>query len=198
MKSPTLKTKRLVLRQITMDDVPALFELMQDEQVNKFLPWFPHKTPEETANHIKSKQLTTHASSTIFYYGVCLKADNRLIGYINISSGDSFDLGYALAKSHWGKGYITEGVIAVIKQAEKVGLPYLTATHDRNNPVSGRIMEKAGMKYCYSYEELWQPKNHLVVFRMYQLNLDGNQNRIYMHYWNIYPNHFIEEQINKE
>ena len=35
------------------------------------------------------------------------------------------------------------------------------------------------MKYQYSYEEQWQPKNFLVTFRMYQLNLDGNTDRVY-------------------
>jgi len=49
------------------------------------------------------------------------------------------------------------------------------------------------MHYQYSYEELWQPKNLPVVFRMYQLNLDGNEKRRYEKYWNRYPRHFIEE-----
>lgn len=35
-------------------------------------------------------------------------------------------------------------------------------------------MKQLGMKYQYSYEEQWQPKNLLVTFRMYQLNFAGN------------------------
>ena len=34
-------------------------------------------------------------------------------------------------------------------------------------------MKRIGMSYRYSYKELWQPKNFPVIFRMYQLNLDG-------------------------
>lgn len=49
------------------------------------------------------------------------------------------------------------------------------------------------MKYCYSYEEQWQPKNFLVIFRMYQLNFDENHNFLYKKYWNMYSNHFVEE-----
>lgn len=49
-----------------------------------------------------------------------------------------------------------------------------------------------GMRYQYSYEEMWQPKNILVTFRMYQLNLDGNENRVYRGYWDQYPKHFVE------
>ncbi len=40
-------------------------------------------------------------------------------------------------------------------------------------------MRNVGMKYQYSYEEQWQPKDLLVTFRMYQLNLDGNLERVY-------------------
>lgn len=60
-------------------------------------------------------------------------------------------------------------------------------------------MKRLGMRYCYSYEELWQPKNFKVVFRMYQYNLDGEE-RVFRDYWDagrralcrtgalIYPN----------
>ena len=40
-------------------------------------------------------------------------------------------------------------------------------------------MRQIGMKYQYSYEEQWQPKDLLVTFRLYQLNLDGNGSRVY-------------------
>ena len=72
-------------------------------------------------------------------------------------------------------------------------MPYVTATHDRNNPGSGRVMQKIGMRYHYTYEELWQPKNIMVFFRMYQLNLDGKYDRIYMGYWNQSNVRFIEK-----
>lgn len=64
-----------------------------------------------------------------------------------------------------------------------------TLTTDRNNPRSGVVMQRVGMKYCYSYEEQWRPKNIPVIFRMYRLNLDGNAGRVYKAYW---ENHFIE------
>lgn len=50
------------------------------------------------------------------------------------------------------------------------------------------------MSYQYTYEELWQPKNFLVHFRMYQLNFAEHQ-EVYQKYWNMYPNHFIEEDV---
>lgn len=78
---------------------------------------------------------------------------------------------------------------------KKDGIPYITATHDVNNPRSGRVMKRLGMDYQYSYEEQWQPKDFLVLFRMYQLNLDGNNNRIYKEYWNNSTVHFVETNV---
>ena len=70
---------------------------------------------------------------------------------------------------------------------------YITATHDRNNPRSGNVMRKLGMTYRYSYEELWQPKNFPVIFRMYQLNLNGDNEFVYRKYWDEATNHFVED-----
>ena len=83
----------------------------------------------------------------------------------------------------------------MIAQVKKDGLPYITATHDRNNPRSGGVMRNVGMKYQYSYEEQWQPKNILVTFRMYQLNPDGEKDRVYKKYWDSSDVHFIEAGI---
>lgn len=73
------------------------------------------------------------------------------------------------------------------------GLLVLHCVQMISNPGNGRVMEKIGMIYQYSYEEQWQPKDILVIFRMYQLNFDGDQNRVYQKYWNKYPVHFIEK-----
>ena len=72
-------------------------------------------------------------------------------------------------------------------------MPFITATHDIKNPRSGEVMKKLGMIYQYSYEEQWQPKNIPVTFRMYQLNFDGENDRVYKKYWEQYPVHFIED-----
>lgn len=70
-----------------------------------------------------------------------------------------------------GRGIITSACLAVIQRAKRSGMEFITATHDRNNPKSGAVMQRLGMKYCYSYREQWQPKNRSVIFRMYQLDL---------------------------
>ena len=106
-------------------------------------------------------------------YAICLKSNNIPIGYIKLSHDESHDLGYAVRKEYWNQGITTEAAAALIKYLKTLDLPYITATHDIKNPGSGEVMKKVGMKYKYSYEEQWQPKNIKVIFRMYQINLDG-------------------------
>lgn len=193
MNTPELKTERLILRKFTDRDINALFLILKDEEVNTFLPWFPVKNMEEAKSFFEEQYASKYAQPQGYAYAISLKEDNFPIGYINVSMGDSHDFGYGLRKEFWHKGITSEAAKAIVEQVKKDGLPYLTATHDRNNPRSGLVMQRAGMKYCYSYEEQWQPKNFPVVFRMYQLNFDGNDEFIYKKYWNESENHFIKQ-----
>ena len=193
MNTPELKTERLILRKFTDRDINALFLILKDEEANTFLPWFPVKNMEEAKSFFEEQYASKYAQPQGYAYAICLKEDNYPIGYINVSMGDSHDLGYGLRKEFWHKGITSEAAKAIVQQVKKDGLPYLTATHDRNNPRSGLVMQRAGMKYCYSYEEQWQPKNFPVVFRMYQINFDGNEEFVYKKYWNESANHFIEQ-----
>lgn len=188
-----IKTQRLILRPFVKEDVAALFQIMSDVTVNRFLPLFPLKTMEEARRYLQKKYLDRYAAGEVFYYAVCLKTDNMPVGYIKVSEDDSHDLGYGLRREFWNRGIITEACLAVLETVKKAGLVYVTATHDVNNPASGKVMRKAGLKYKYSYEELWQPKNIPVTFRMYQINFDGSEDRVYKKYWDNSSVRFIEK-----
>ncbi len=190
-RTPLLKTERLILRKFAEQDAQALLEILGDIEVNRFLPMFPLKTLDEAQACLRRYQEENEQQKG-YRYAICLKEDNRPIGYVHTSREESHDFGYGLKKEFWHRGIITEASRAVVEQLKRDGLPYITATHDVKNPRSGAVMKKLGMKYQYSYEELWQPKNILVTFRMYQLNLDGNNERVYRGYWEHYPVHFIE------
>lgn len=193
MNTPTLETERLILRKFTEQDMEALFLILQDEEVNKFLPWYPVKSMVETKRFYEERYVSKYTQPQAYAYAICLKDDNYPIGYINVDMGEAHDFGYGLRKEFWHKGIVTEAGRAVVEQVKKDGLPYITATHDRNNPRSGSVMQNVGMRYRYSYEEQWQPKNFPVIFRMYQLNFDGNTDFVYLKYWNESDNHFVEE-----
>ena len=197
MNTPVIETERLILRKFTENDLKAFYQIYSDEEVNTFLPWFPLKTMEEARRFYENRYETKYREKNAYNYAVCLKKDNIPIGYINVSMDDSFDFGYGLRKEFWHRGIITEAGKAVVEQLRKDGIPYITATHDINNPRSGGVMKQLGMKYQYSYEEQWQPKDFPVIFRMYQLNLDGNEDRVYDKYWNISAVHFVETEALK-
>ena len=192
MNTPMLETERLILRKFTEEDLEALFLILKDEQVNTFLPWYPMKDLEETKKFYEKRYAAKYGQPQAYAYAICLKSDNYPIGYINVDMEEHHDFGYGLRKEFWHQGIATEAGKAVIEQVRKDGLPYITATHDINNPRSGSVMQACGMTYCYSFEEQWQPKDFPVIFRMYQLNFCNNQDFVYMKYWNISSNHFVE------
>ena len=192
MNTPRLETERLILRKFTAADLNALYEIYSDAEVNEFLPWFPLKSLGEAKAFYAQRYERAYAGSRSYHYAICLKTNDYPIGYINVSMDDSCDFGYGLRREFWRRGIVTEAGKAVIGQLRKDGITYITATHDINNPRSGAVMKRLGMNYCYSYEEQWMPKNMLVVFRMYQLNLDGSQDRVYKKYWDISSVHFVE------
>ena len=193
MNTPTLETKRLILRKFTENDIEDLFLILKDKEVNTFLPWYPMKNLEQAKKFYEERYTFTYLKPQGYAYAICLKSDNFPIGYIKVDMEEPHDFGYGLRKEFWHQGIVSEAAKAVVEQVKKDGLPYITATHDVNNPRSGNVMKKVGMKYCYSYEELWQPKGFFVTFRMYQLNFDGHDDFVYKKYWDMYENHFVEK-----
>lgn len=148
--------------------------MLSDLDVNRFLPWFTLKSVDEAeAFYFKIREQIEAGG---FFKAICLKGKDVPIGYIDLAGGNAHDFGYALKKEFWRRGIVTEAGIAFIGFLKaKLDLPYITATHDVLNPNSGRVMQKLGLSYRYSYREQWQPKNLSVIFRMYQLDLkEGN------------------------
>ena len=193
--TPTIQTERLILRKFAERDAQALFEILSDAEVNIFLPWFPVKNLDEAKAFLRKRFLAYYDKPSAYRYAICLKADDKPIGYACLSDNESNDLGYGLRKEFWRQGIVTEAARAVVERIKNAGCTYITATHDVNNPRSGEVMKKLGMRYKYSYIEQWQPKDIQVTFRMYQLNFDGNDGRTYMEYWNMYEKHFVEENV---
>jgi RimJ/RimL family protein N-acetyltransferase len=179
-----------MLRRFTPDDIPALYAILRDEKANTFLPWFPAKSLAEATEFYRKHY--AEAPPDAHKYAICLKSDDIPIGYVHVGGGDSYDLGYGLRSEYWHRGIATEACKAVIERLRETDIPYITATHDVRNPRSGGVMRNLGMAYHYTYEELWQPKNITVLFRMYQLNFDGRNERVYWKYWDESTAHFVE------
>lgn len=189
--TPTIETERLILRRFEKSDVQALFEILSDKEVNTFLPWFVLENIDMAETFLEEHFLKYYERPSGYRYAICLKGDNKPIGYVWLADNESHDFGYGLARELWHRGIATEAAKAVVERIKAAGYLYITATHDINNPHSGEVMKKLLMSYKYSYVEQWQPKDIPVTFNMFQLNFDGNTDRVYMEYWDKYENHFI-------
>lgn len=64
MNTPTLKTERLILRKFTEQDMEALFLILKDEEVNKFLPWYPMENIEETRKFYEKRYAAKICTAT--------------------------------------------------------------------------------------------------------------------------------------
>ncbi|HEL0003264.1 GNAT family N-acetyltransferase [Streptococcus equi] len=154
-----LETERLCLRPVTLDDAKAMFDYASDEETVRYS--FPaNQTIEETRQVIASVYL----ASPLGRWGIVLKATGDFIGtldlhHIQLDLGRA-EIGYCLHKHHWGRGYATEAVKAVLVLCfEALGMNCVIAKHDKDNPASGRVMAKSGMRF--SHEEPYAKRDHL-------------------------------------
>ena len=82
MNTPTLETERLILRKFAENDMEALFLILKDEEVNRFLPWYPVKNMEETKKFYEERYASKYAKAQGYAYAICLNEDHFPIGYI--------------------------------------------------------------------------------------------------------------------
>ena len=149
-----IETKRLILRPFDLSDAESMFRnWAKDPDVLRFMPYELCATVEDTQKHI-SQWLRyfeeTAANSALF--AIVLKDSSEVIGTIDFAETDkearSAEVGYQLGKAWWGQGYATEALRALIKYCfERVKLNRLWASYDSRNPASGKVLQKAAMKY---------------------------------------------------
>lgn len=143
-----IQTERLVLRKPRLDDAPAIFaSYAQDTEVTRYLVWRPHRHVSETEDFLK-RCLDVWKNETNFPYILTLRENDQLIGMLEIHSKEFiFEVGYGMARAHWGKGYMPEALRAVITWAFTQPCIFrVQAFCDVENLGSARVMEKVGME----------------------------------------------------
>lgn len=149
MKPPlTFETQRLFLKKPVTEDAALIFkQYAQDPEVTKYVSWQPHQSIEETRKFIQ-QSISEWTNSSAFPYVLICKENAQLVGMVAIRINNfKADLGYVLAKSEWGKGYMSEAVQVLIDWALKQDEIYrIWAVCDIENPASARVMEKVGMQ----------------------------------------------------
>ena len=142
-----LETARLILRPYTERDIPELLPMIGAREVAATTVRIPHPYTEQDAlNSLKSIQGDDEARLAI-----TLRTDGRLIGGVGLrlnSPHRHAELGYWLGVPCWGEGYATEAAHAMLRYGfENLDLHRIFATHFKNNPASGNILKKIGMRY---------------------------------------------------
>jgi RimJ/RimL family protein N-acetyltransferase len=143
-----LETERLLLRRAALEDAQAIFaEYAQDPEVTKHLTWRPHRRIETVYEFLRMA-MESWENGRSFQWVILRKNDARLMGMIGFRvDGHKLEMGYASARAHWGKGYMTEAVIALIGWALKQEhIHRIWAVCDVENAASARVLEKAGMR----------------------------------------------------
>ena len=149
----TIETDRLILRSFTMADAPAMFRNWAgDDQVTKHLTWPTHESVEIT-NMVLSDWTSHYGEPDFYNWAIVLKENGpEPIGNISVvrinPKVDSAVMGYCMSRSQWGKGIMAEALTTLIDFLfDRVGFNRIEADHDPNNPASGRVMEKSGMRH---------------------------------------------------
>lgn len=146
-----LETERLVLRRFTNDDAEAVFNnWTSDSEVSKYMRWEHHKNIEETKTKIND-WLNRYSNNNFYQWAITFKGSDEPIGAIGLfvvnESDMCGDFGYSISRNYWGRGVASEALKAVLKFAfETVGFNRIESYHSLNNPASGKVMLKAGMK----------------------------------------------------
>lgn len=148
----TLETDNLILRKLELNDYKSAFKnWCNDPDVAKYVVWNPHKSDEDTKK-LFEMWVKQYEEPYTFRWGVVEKSSNEIIGVIDVVkislNNSRVEIGYCYGKKWWGKGYGTESLKAVINYLlNEIEIEMVTADHLVSNPASGRVMEKAGMKY---------------------------------------------------
>ena len=148
----TLETERLILRRFTLGDAEDMFRnWASSEKVTHFLTWEPYKSIDDVKSYIQfcidGYEKPDHYNWTIEF-----KELGQVIGVIDVVQQREDiacgEIGYCLGDAFWGRGIMPEALNEVIRFLFlEVGMNRIQSTHDVNNPNSGRVMEKCGLRY---------------------------------------------------
>jgi len=169
-----LETPRLLLRELCMEDAEAFFSrLGGSPEVTKHMLWVPHRDISETYASIQ-KALNRYASGTGYRWAITLRHDAALIGIIDLLGFDEHagncSFAYMLGKDHWNRGFATEALEAVFRFAfTEMDMETITADHFAENPASGAVMAKVGMRRLETIPEKYEKdgsRHDAVVYRI--------------------------------
>jgi RimJ/RimL family protein N-acetyltransferase len=150
--STRIETARLVIRTLEPRDAGAWIAMVNDPEVNRFLPPEPEATVE-TFQEVLGLRQAMEREIGYAVWAVDDRATGAFVGQCGMrpveeDAGPEVELAYHYLKAAWNKGFGTEAAIAVLTRGlGPVGLGRIMAVAMATNAGSWRVMEKAGMRY---------------------------------------------------
>lgn len=158
---PTISTDRLCLRWLTPADAPALLAVFGDPEVCRY--WSrPVLTDLNAARALQEEIVRRFEQRTLFQWGIAERATDTVVGTCTLASLSEehrrAEVGFALARAVWGRGYMAEVLPALIEFAfTTLDLRRLEADVDPRNGRSIRALEQAGFQ-----REGYQRERHVL------------------------------------
>ncbi|MEP6636299.1 MAG: GNAT family N-acetyltransferase [Acidobacteriota bacterium] len=157
---PTIEAHRLYLRWIAAGDVDDLYTIFSNTEVMRY--WStPPLADRDAATHLLAEIHEGFQAQSMLKWGIALRTDNSLVGTTTLYNLDfsnrRCELGYALGRAHWGKGYMQEALDATLGCAFGVlDMRRIEADVDPRNAASIRTLERLGFRREGFLRERWQ------------------------------------------
>lgn len=142
-----METARLVLRELSEADVPALARELGNFKISRHTCSIPYPYNYSDAVEFVARQKAKPTASVKKVIAHKSTPD-ELIGSVRLHvnmAENTCELGYWLAESQWGHGYGTEAAAAIVEHAfSQLKYAFILASYDDDNPASGRVLAKLG------------------------------------------------------
>ena len=169
---PTIETTRLILRKLTLVDAEDVFGYASDPDVAEMTTWEPHTSLEDSRTFLAGVR-RQYRDGDGGPWGIVLKERDHVIGTIGLSVVSwhaRAELGYAIGKQWWGRGYTTEAGQAALRFGfESLRLNRIEARCLPTNVASERVMQKLGMHAEGLLREHMYAKGRFHDFKLYSL-----------------------------
>jgi RimJ/RimL family protein N-acetyltransferase len=147
-----IRTERLLLRPLTLDDVDALLAYRSRPDVCRYVPFQPmdrRVVEERLAGQWALTALTAEGQALTL--GVELARTGELVGDVILMwhsrEHRGGEIGYVFNPDFSGHGYATEAAHALLRLGfEDMGLHRIVARIDERNDASARVLRRLGMR----------------------------------------------------
>jgi len=148
---PQLETDRLILREMTLDDVEFYFHHFNNEKVIEGSCFPGPKSLEAAKEELERYCIKPFKENRGIRWGIIRKGRKELIGtcgyYDWNKTARRAEIGYDLDPAYWGQGIMTEALRAVLKHGfEKMELNRIQAIIDSKNTRSMKLVHRLDFK----------------------------------------------------